>query len=470
MKRPKAAQEAPADMSPQDAAREMAYTPEVIGSTGLRQFGGFIAEEFLKELSGQRGARIYREMADNDGTVGAVVFAISTLIRQSEWSVQAVDDSPEGEAAKEFVEEVMGDMSVPWSTVVGEICSMFVHGYAPMEIVWKRRVGPDEPTGETRSAYTDRKIGVRTISLRGQTTISRWDIDPVDDSIRGLWQQPWTGPQVYIPIEKLLLFRTTEDKSNPEGRSVLRNAYRPYYFKKKIEEIEAIGIERDMAGLPVGYVPGRYFAADADPAEKALLNEWKRLVTTIRRDQREGVLLPSDRDASGNLLFDLKLLSTAGSRTFDTTKVIDRYDRAIATSVLADFIFLGQQAVGSFALSSDKTALFATAIGAFVKAICDVFNRHLLPRLWRLNGLPPEYMPSIHCADLEQPNLAELAQFIQTLTGAGAQMFPDRELENHLRKLAGLPLAPEDGEEMGDMGDEPEEPEDENETETETEE
>jgi hypothetical protein len=432
---------------------EVTYDPTVIGSTGLRQYGGFVAEEFLKELAGVKGSRVYREMADNDATVGAVLFAVTTLIRQSDWTVQAVDDSIEGEAAKTFLEEVMHDMSVPWSVVVGEACSMFTYGYAPMEIIYKKRQGPDAKTGEGRSAYSDGKIGVRSISLRAQPTIVRWDFDPVDGSILGYWQQPWAGPMVYIPIEKTLLFRTSEERNNPEGRSILRTAYRPWYFKKRIEEIEAIGVERDLAGLPIAMIPGRYFNASADPADKKVLSEWQRLVTSIRRDQREGIIMPSDRDQSGNLLYELKLLSTGGSRTFDTTKVIDRYNRAIATSVLADFIFLGQQAIGSFALSSDKTALFATAIGAFSRSIEDVFNRHLIPRLWKLNGFDFEFMPQLRCGDLEKPNLAELAQYLTSLSGAGAQLFPDRELENYLRSAAGLPLAPEEGIETDDMGD-----------------
>ncbi|CAB4122790.1 hypothetical protein UFOVP32_69 [uncultured Caudovirales phage] len=427
---------------------KLVYSPDVIGSTGLRQYGGFISEEFLPELTGVKGSRTYREMADNDGTVGAVLFAITTLIRKTNWTVQAADDTPEAEAAQQFVEEVMNDMSVPWSSVITEACSMFTYGYAPMEIVWKKRLGPDKEDGSARSAYSDGKIGVRTISLRAQPTVVRWNMDPLDGSIDGFWQQPFSGPMVYIPIEKLLLFRTTDDRNNPEGRSILRTAYRAYYYKKRIEEIEAIGVERDMAGLPVAYIPSRYFAKDADVFERRIFSEWQKLVTTIRRDQREGVVMPSDRDSSGNLLFELKLLSTAGSRTFDTSKVIERYDRSIATSVLADFIFLGQQSVGSFALSSDKTALFATAVGAFTKAIEDVFNRHLLPRLWKLNGLDMEFMPQMRCGDLETQNLGELSDFISKLTSAGATMFPDRELENHLRGIAGLPLAPEDSLDM----------------------
>ena len=59
---------------------------------------------------------------------------------------------------------------------------------------------------------------------------------------------PPSYKQVVIPMEKCLLFRTQTHKNNPEGRSILRNAYRSWYFKKRIEEIEGVGIERDLAG------------------------------------------------------------------------------------------------------------------------------------------------------------------------------------------------------------------------------
>lgn len=427
------------------APGKLKFDPTSIGTPGLRQYGGYITEEFLKELRAERGVRVYREMADNDPIVGAMLFAITTLVRQCEWTVQAATDEEEGDAGKTFVEEVLDDLDTPWTEVIGEICSMFVYGYAPMEIVWKRRLGQKQTDPARRSSYEDGLIGIRQIALRSQQTIVRWEISPEDGSLQGVVQQPIERPQVLIPYEKMLLFRTTAERSNPEGRSILRNAYRPWFFKKRIEEIEGIGLERDLAGLPVARIPGEYFDQSADAQDKAILQAWQRMVTQVRRDQQEGILIPSDRDSSGNRLFEFELLSTGGSRQFDTSKVIDRYNRAIATSVLADFIFLGQQSVGSFALSSDKTALFATALGAFTKSIADTFNRHLLPRLWSLNGLDYATMPTLVPADLEKQNLVEVSTFIQTLAQSGATLFPDRELENHLRKLAGLPLAPEDG-------------------------
>ena len=53
-----------------------AGTFDELGVTGLRQYGGFVVEEWLRQLSGPRAAWAWREMADNDSTVGAIMFEI----------------------------------------------------------------------------------------------------------------------------------------------------------------------------------------------------------------------------------------------------------------------------------------------------------------------------------------------------------------------------------------------------------
>ncbi len=436
----------PKTRAPSRATRPIKAAPGVIGSTGLQQSGGFVTEEFLLELAGQRGAKVYREMSDNSAVIGAILFALTMLLRQAEWTVQAADDSDEAQEEADFLKGVLfEDMEVTWESVVAEICSMFPYGYAPMEIVYKRRGGTDTSDVNTKSKFDDGLVGLRALSLRAQPTVVRWDISVEDDTIKGLWQQPWTRQQVYIPMDKMLLFRTTEVRNNPEGRSILRNAYRSYYFAKKLEEIEAVGAERDLAGLPVARLPGQYFDPNAPQELKTILASWQRLLTNVRRDKQDGIILPSDQ-RDGKYLFDFELMSSgSGTRAMDTSKIIERYDRRMAMSVLADFIFLGQQTVGSFALSSDKTALFATAVGGFLKSIVATINRGLVPKLWELNGKDPELQPSLGVGDIETPNLQELAAYISSLAGAGMPLFPDRELENSLRKIGGMPEAPEEG-------------------------
>ena len=89
-----------------------------------------------------------------------------------------------------------------------------------------------------------------------------------------------------IPIDKALLFRTKSRKDNPEGRSILRNAYRSWYFKRRIQEVEGIGIERDLAGLPVMYAP-----ADLDiwnPDDEQTQNQPPESVTAAGKPPKDG--------------------------------------------------------------------------------------------------------------------------------------------------------------------------------------
>ncbi len=51
-----------------------------IGSSGLRRSGGYINEEFLSNLQGVKGFKVYREMHDNDPVIGAMLYAIDKVI------------------------------------------------------------------------------------------------------------------------------------------------------------------------------------------------------------------------------------------------------------------------------------------------------------------------------------------------------------------------------------------------------
>ena len=168
-----------------------------------------------------------------------------------------------------------------------------------------------------------------------------------DDLVAMKQMPPPTYIEATIPLEKALLFRVGAHKNNPEGRSIIRNAYLPWYYKNQLQRIEAIGIERDLAGYPVYLVPGEILEDTSSAAYIAA----QKIVTNIRRDEQEGALIPSTRDQNGNYLHELKLLSTGGQRSFNTNEIIQRYDTRIAQSCLADFIILGQQKVGSFALA-----------------------------------------------------------------------------------------------------------------------
>ena len=57
-----------------------------IGRIGQNRWGGSFYEEFLPELRGQRGVKVYTEMESNDDVIGAIIFALDTLLRQAQFS------------------------------------------------------------------------------------------------------------------------------------------------------------------------------------------------------------------------------------------------------------------------------------------------------------------------------------------------------------------------------------------------
>ncbi|MCD8308903.1 MAG: hypothetical protein LUD19_03530 [Clostridia bacterium] len=415
-----------------------------LGRLGQKRYGGFFYEEFLKDLQGKKGIAVYQEMSENDDTIGAILFSIEMLIRQATWDVQAGGTTPADEEAKDFVLSCMDDMSETWSDTISEILSFLTYGWSAHEIVYKRRCGKrNDP--RLRSKYTDGLIGWQKLPIRSQDTLYEWLYDD-NDNIKGIIQNP---PPDYgfieIPIEKLLLFKTKSRKGNPEGRSILRNAYRDWYFKRRIQEIEGIGIERDLAGFPVLTAPeGLDIWNTEDPEMVAIKNAAEAIVQNIRRDSLEGLVVPNG--------WEMNLLSTGGQRQFDTSAVIERYDSRIAMTCMADFILLGHQSVGSFALSSSKTKMFSMAIGSYLDIICEVFNNQAIPALIDING---DYFsgitdyPQLTHGDVEDADLEKLGDFISKMITAGA-LIPDESIEDFVREQAGMPERLEDWDEAED--------------------
>jgi hypothetical protein len=415
-----------------------------LGQTGLRRWGGYVDEEFLPQLRGRKSIQIYKEMSENDPMVGSLLWAIDKLIRGVTWRVDSASSSPEDQLAAQFVEECMDDMSHTWDDLVSEILSMLVYGWSWHEVVYKRR-GGNVRNPSLRSKYDDGMIGWRKMPIRSQETLLEWEFDD-DGGVQSMIQlAPPDYKKATIPIAKSLLFRTALHKSNPEGRSILRTAYRPWYFKKRIEEIEAIGIERDLAGLPMATIPAEFLSAAPGTKEWKTAEAFKKMVRSVRRDEMEGLVIPQAYDEeTQNPLYSFELLSSGGARNFNTDQIIQRYEQRILMTVLADFILVGHQDTGSYALHTDKTGIFRSSLNSFAVAIANVLNRYELPRLFALNGWNLRALPEIKPSDVDAPDLTELGGFIGAMTQAGMTFFPDPELEEFIRSAAKLPQKSEE--------------------------
>lgn len=423
-------------------ALEKASVPVVaeIGVTGLKHDAGVIREEWVRALDGPNGIRIFEEM-QLDPIVGAMLWAIYTELRRVGYDIEPADETPEAEEVADFIEGCLEDMSSPLEDVIAEALTMLPFGWSYHEIVYKVRRGhvPGEP-GKS-SQFSDGKLGWRKLPIRAQETLRRWEMDE-EGGIAGMVQVIEAAADVTIPVQKALLFRPDAHKNNPQGRSVLRSSYPAWYVRRRLQELEAIGIERDLVGVPKIGVPGEWLGANATAEQQAAVDAYRRIGEQARMDEQACLIWPRSLDANGNELITFELMASPGAKQVDIGPVVQRYNTEILMTLMADVILVGHNTTGTFALATQKYRAFERSLEAFMRSIASVFNRHAIPRLLHLNDIDPELAPKLCFADIEDQDLDVLGKFLTALYGAGAPLFPNQELEAWLFRAAGMPWTP----------------------------
>ena len=421
-----------------------------LGVAGDNTYNGQIrADEFLPELRGKKAIRKYREMRDNDSTVGAVMYSVEQILRDIDLHVKPADDSDAAKVEKEFVESVLDDMDHTLDDHISDALSYLSYGFGWFEVIYKRRVGPTERSPKKNSKYTDGRIGVRKIASRAPWTVSKFDVEQKTGDVLGIEQEVgFMGGRNYIPLNKSLYYRTTSLNGDPSGRSILRNAYTSYEYLNNLQSIEAIAVERELAGIPVARIPAEYLSGDASAAQSGFVHNLQQVLRDVKFNEQGYIILPSDtypdKDGapSSTRLVDVELMASNGKRNIDINPIVNRYQHDIARSMLSEFLLLGTSG-GSYALSKSKTDLFLRALESYIQAIVDVLNKQLVERLWQLNGLNYDMMPTIEAGDVAPHDLREISSFLRNLNGAGIDVSSHPEVISDLMGIAELDYDPE---------------------------
>jgi len=331
----------------------------------------------------------------------------------------------------------MHDMSQSWDDHIGQAISMVPYGFAPFEICYKRRRGPDK---DPESNFDDGLIGWRKFAYRSPDTLApgnEWLFDEAG-GVQGLNQQaPPDYTPVTIPIEKMLLYRTSAVKNNPQGRSALRSSYIPWYYAKNLAEIEGITAERMGTGVPTIYL-GEGTTKSGDGSDFAMA---KKVVRDLVVDEQEGIVFPHPKMTSEGrgILFELISPPSRGPIAFDQT--IARYNQQIAQTLLAQFIFLGLTERGTQALAVRSTDFFVEALAGWLRGMTQTLNRYAVPRLFRLNSSAFEGItdfPEVSVGSLGKFDVAAIVNAVATAMQAGA-LTPDEGIERVLRDTLRLP-------------------------------
>lgn len=381
-----------------------------LGGSGTTIFNGMITdEEYNSQLNteyGQPGLAMFNRMRKSDPIVKQSLLIVMLPIMQAEWVVDNAEDEPSSEEHGKYLHDAFFErMNRSFSNTLREILTCLPFGFSVFEKVFKIENG---------------QVFLKKLAYRHQKTIAKFE---TSDGQPGVVQQLQgaDAKQVSIPIEKLAIFTHEKEGDNWRGTSILRAAYKPWYFKENFEKISAIGYERNAVGVPVFTMPASPKAEDVTKAKKIAAN--------LRTNEKAYVMLPNG--------WEFKI-EKGETDTADGDLIVKRLNREILSNVLAQFLDLGSGSTGSRALSSDHSDSFYQALQSVADSIADVFNDHIIPQLIDLNFNNVTKYPTIRATGIRKIDLTAIFNAIGQATSA-KMLHGSVDLENHVRKMLSLP-------------------------------
>ena len=428
------------------------------GYLGLNVYAGVTQDEIKKELNFPASIQTYKQMSYH-GTINSALTLFDTLVSKADWKFKAPKDATTAELEQaRVINEMMNDLQgQTWSEFISDALSSNVYGFSVHEKVYRRR------TKENGSKYNDGLIGWKKLPIRNQETIQRFVFSEDGNDVIGVRQDltqisdPYnrytqrSNSAIVLPRSKIMLFRAGKHKGDPYGKSPLRDAYLAWRFLSVIEEIEANGVAKDLAGLPVLKLPPQYLAADASPDQKAIRAYYENVMRNLQVNQQSALILPQAYDQDTRQpLFSLELLSLNGSKAMDTSKIKEYYKNLILTSLFADLLTMGQTGGGSFALGQIKSSLSGSAAESMLKKITQVINDDLIRQTYELNGWDTSRMGYMDFDNIQTEDLESFSKAIQRYASTSV-LEVDRDVLNRIRESVGIDALPEDEEPNQDL-------------------
>src|ERR1022692_4481636 len=214
------------DNKPKPSSRKIG---DVIGAAGTIIFNGFIVyEEYLDDLIGIQGLKLYDTMRKGDATVKQALNVVKLPILSAEWRVQSATDAPKDQLIADFIDYNLFNI-FPFDDLMRQILTMLEFGFSLFEIIY----AIVEFEGQ-------KYIGLLELSWRKQTTIWQWAMDDGSFGAKQFVPGGVDGGFKQIPGDKLLLFSNEREGNNYAGISILRSAYKHFYYKDAMYKIDAI--------------------------------------------------------------------------------------------------------------------------------------------------------------------------------------------------------------------------------------
>lgn len=385
--------------------------------TGLSIWAGVVSEEYLPELRPwSKAHKVITEMQD-DVVLGTLLESVSVPLLDSPFLVEAASDSDADKEAAEWLQKnTIDSESFSWLDHVEESLSFMSMGWFLAEIVLELQ-------------KEDGRFWLKDLMPIGHDTLLRWDNPDDLGYVKTFVQQIRTNSTMpetrSASLDKMLHFTFRGPKRNPMGRSLFRNLYRPWYFAKNLQVVEAIGAERDVGNVPV-FEMGEGYYTDDDIAKI------KTALSGLRMDETAYLIVPNGAKASP---------FGAGGKVYDIRTIIRDYQHLMRQRFFMDFVSLGSEQVGTQALAKEETSFFSLALGSVQRRMVEVWSKQLINYLFFWNRASfPEITgpPKLIWRKPGKLNVQSVAQSVSTLVSSNV-FTPTSSLEDNLREAMELP-------------------------------
>jgi hypothetical protein len=377
-----------------------------LGGTGQSNYTGVAREDYNPELRGWFGLQTYEKMRKNDGQIRATLRLVKTPVLAARWYVDTQDETKRGQIISDHVHNCFFNwMSTSWPQLLTEILLMLDFGYYPFEKVYDFHEG---------------KVIWRKFAPRHPTDVSGWKFDKNGGpTAMSMYMRTAPFGEVTIPMDKMAVFTFEKEGGDMTGVSVLRSAYKHWFYKENLYKIDAIQKERHGIGIPIIKLPANF-----NPNDRALADEIGR---NLRTNEKAHIVLPPN--------WDLAMLKLEG-QPVDALTSVDHHDMMIARNILGQFI---NNPLGTS--QEEQQTLFLKATRYIAEVIRDVFNKYCIPQLVIWNWGERDIYPELRVRRIgDTVDWRTVSFAIRNFVGAGV-LIPDDKLEAWVRDEMDLPKA-----------------------------
>lgn len=355
------------------------------GVTGTDLQSGMITDEYNSDLQFPESIKIYDEMRKSDGTVIAILRAIKQPLISAKWQIQAWGEDEFDKELADFITHNLFE-KIKFKHFLRESLGFLDFGFYYFEKNFE---------------IVDGIIEWKDFAPRLPKAHYLWGItneDWVDWHPTGVTQQVnatdegKTSQTLTIPWDKIILFSFEKEGNNFEGVSVLRNAYKHYYYKDLLYKVSSISSERYGVGIPVASVKSSMNEANKNKLVEFLKN--------IRSNEQSYWVYTDDA-------MDVRIMTPEGSGVGSQIQTsIDHHDRKIYDSILAGFLNLTTGDGGSNALSKDQSSFFLRGLQGTADFFIDTMNEHIR-ELINLNYKDVTVYPKLTVSDIGSISMDE---------------------------------------------------------------